>query len=79
MMLQNWNTIRKTSQHPDSKEVADGSLTMPYRKGARQRNNPPINQHSENPTLKQDDWWATELFSRTRVQYTNSNCHTSLR
>jgi hypothetical protein len=30
-------------------------------KGARQRNKPSINQHSENPTPKQDSWWATEL------------------
>jgi hypothetical protein len=26
----------------------------------RQRNKPPINQHSENPTPK-DSWWATEM------------------
>jgi hypothetical protein len=31
------------------------------RKGVRQRNKPPVNKHSENPTPKQDSWWATEL------------------
>jgi hypothetical protein len=31
----------------------------------QQRNKPPVNKHGENPTPKQDDWWATELISRT--------------
>jgi hypothetical protein len=31
----------------------------------RQRNKPPINQHSENTTPKQDAWWVTELISGT--------------
>jgi hypothetical protein len=34
---------------------------LPQRKEVRQRNNPPINQHNENPTPKQDSWQATEL------------------
>jgi hypothetical protein len=29
--------------------------------GARQRNKPLVNKHSENPTPKQDSWWTTEL------------------
>jgi hypothetical protein len=52
MMLQNWKTISKPSQHTDSRRLADGSLTLPQRKGARQRNKPPVSQHSENPTPK---------------------------
>jgi hypothetical protein len=48
----------------NSRELADGSLTLPQKRGAKQRNKPPINQHSENPTPKQDSWWATELISR---------------
>jgi hypothetical protein len=31
------------------------------REGERQRNKPPVIKHSENPTPKQDSWWATEL------------------
>jgi hypothetical protein len=31
----------------------------------RKRNKTPINQHRENPTPKQDSWWATELISGT--------------
>jgi hypothetical protein len=57
--------MSKPSQHSDSRELADGFLTLPQRKGVRQRNKPPINQHSKNPTPKQDGWWATELFSGT--------------
>jgi hypothetical protein len=40
---------------------ADGSLTLLQRKDMRQRNRPPVIKHSENPTAKQDSWWATEL------------------
>jgi hypothetical protein len=35
--------------------VAEGSLTLPQRKGTRQRKKPQINQQSENATPKQDD------------------------
>jgi hypothetical protein len=49
------------------------------RKGARQKNKPPANQHSKNPTPKQDGWWATELISRTCGQHTNLNFCTSVR
>jgi hypothetical protein len=31
------------------------------RKGAGQRNKASVNQHSENPTPKQDSWWAAKL------------------
>jgi hypothetical protein len=65
MTLQNRKTISKPSQHADSREPADVSLTLPQRKGMQQRNKPPVNKHGENPTPKQDDWWATELISRT--------------
>jgi hypothetical protein len=34
---------------------------LPQRKGVRQRNKPPVIKHSENPTPKQDSWWATVL------------------
>jgi hypothetical protein len=40
---------------------AVGSLTFPKRKGAKQRNKPPIIKHSKYPTPKQDNWWAIEL------------------
>jgi hypothetical protein len=53
----------KPSQHADSRGLANGSLTLSQRKRARQRNKPPANQHRENPTPKQDDWWMTELIS----------------
>jgi hypothetical protein len=78
--LQNWKTISKPSQHTDSSGLADRSLTLPQRKGARQRNKPPVNQNSENPTPKQDGCWATELISsRNWGQHSNLNCNTSLR
>jgi hypothetical protein len=34
---------------------------LPQRKEARKINKTPIIMHSENPTPKQDSWWATEL------------------
>jgi hypothetical protein len=34
---------------------------LPQRKGARQRNKPPVIKYSKNPTPKQDSWKATEL------------------
>jgi hypothetical protein len=37
---------------------------MPQRKGARQRNRPLANKHSENSTPKEDSWWNTELIFR---------------
>jgi hypothetical protein len=52
---------------------------LPQIKGARQRNKLPVNQHGKNSTPKQNGWWAIKLFSRTKGQYTNSNCHISLR
>jgi hypothetical protein len=48
MTLQNWKTTCKPSQHADSRGVADVSLTLTHRKEARQRNRPPVNQHSKN-------------------------------
>jgi hypothetical protein len=41
------------------------------RKGARQRNKPPVIKHSENPTLKQDSWWATELILELKLPNPN--------
>jgi hypothetical protein len=34
---------------------------LSQRKGARQRNKPPVIKQIENPTPKQVSWWATEL------------------
>jgi hypothetical protein len=59
--LQNWKANSKPSQHADSRGPADRSLNLPQRKGVRQRNKPPVNKHSEDPTPKQDSWWTTEL------------------
>jgi hypothetical protein len=56
MTLQNWKTVSKTSQHTDSRGPANRSLTCPKKEGAKQRNKPSVNQHSENPTPKQDSW-----------------------
>jgi hypothetical protein len=82
MTLQNWKIISKPSQHVDSRGPADGSLTLPQRKGTRQRNKPQVNQHTGNPTPKQDSWWVTELISGTWGQATahwerslQSSCH----
>jgi hypothetical protein len=82
MTWQNWKTISKPAYHADSREPADGSLTLPQRKGMRQRNKPPINQHSKIPTLNQDGWWPTELIFRNWEQPTPhwgrsslSSCH----
>jgi hypothetical protein len=36
-------------------------LPCPQRKGVKQRNKSPVIKHSENPTPKQDSWWATKL------------------
>jgi hypothetical protein len=41
----------------DSRELAEGSLTLAQRKGARQRNKPPIKQHSKKPNSKEGQWW----------------------
>jgi hypothetical protein len=49
--------------------LADGSLTLPQRKRARQRNKPPVNQLSKNLTPKQNGWWATELIPGTQSKY----------
>jgi hypothetical protein len=56
---------RKPSQYADSRGPADGSLTLLQRKRVRQRNKTPVSKHSENPTPKQDSWWATKLLSGT--------------
>jgi hypothetical protein len=61
MTLQNWKIINNPSQDADIRGLANGSLTLPQRKGARQRSKPPVIKHSENTTQKQDSWWATEL------------------
>jgi hypothetical protein len=42
---------------------------LPQRRGARQRNKPPVNKHSENPTPKQDSWWATADLWNLRTTY----------
>jgi hypothetical protein len=42
---------------------------LPQRKEARQRNKHPVIKHSENPTPKQDTWWATELISEGEETY----------
>jgi hypothetical protein len=77
--LQNWKRISKPSQHAEIKGPADRSLTLPQRKGPRQRNKPSVNKNSKNPTPKQDSWWTTKLISGTWGQHTNLNCHTPLR
>jgi hypothetical protein len=61
MILQNWKIISKLSQHTDSGRPMVGSLNLPQRNRARQRNKSSVIKHSENPTPKQDSWWATEL------------------
>jgi hypothetical protein len=61
MTLQNCKTNSKPSQHSDRRGLFDGSLTLPQRKEARQRNKSPVNKHSENPTPRQESWWTTEL------------------
>jgi hypothetical protein len=61
MTPQNRKIISKPSQHSDSRGQADRSLTLPQRKGVRQRNKPQVIKHSENPTPNQDNWWAKEL------------------
>jgi hypothetical protein len=77
--LQNWKTNSKPSQHDDSRGLADGSLNLPQRKEARQRNKLPVHKHSENQTLKYNSWRTTKLISLTWGQHANLNCHTSLR
>jgi hypothetical protein len=54
MTLQNGKTNSQPSQHVDSRGPDDGSLTLSQRKGVRKRNKLPVNQHSKNPTQKQD-------------------------
>jgi hypothetical protein len=39
---------------------------LTQRKRERQRNKPPVNQHSENPIPKQDSCWAAELISEPK-------------
>jgi hypothetical protein len=51
--------LSKPSEHADSRGPADGSLNLPQRKGVRQRNKPPVNQHSKNPAPKQDGYNAS--------------------
>jgi hypothetical protein len=52
------------------KELTAGEqLTLPKRKGARQRNKPQVNKYSEKPPPKQGSWRTTELISRTRGQH----------
>jgi hypothetical protein len=60
---QNCKTNSEPSQHADSRGVVDGSLTLPQRKGVRQRNKPLINKYSGKPPPKQDSWWTIELIS----------------
>jgi hypothetical protein len=43
------------------KGSADGSLTLPQRSRARQRNKPPVIKQNKNQTPNQDSWWAMEL------------------
>jgi hypothetical protein len=77
--LQGWRTNSKSSQHIDNRGPAEGSLTLPQGKGARQRNMSPVNKHSEKPTLMQDNRWSTELISWIWGQDAGLSCHTSLR
>jgi hypothetical protein len=42
---------------------------LPQRKGAKQRNKPSLIKHRENPTPKQNSWWATELIPEPRPTY----------
>jgi hypothetical protein len=45
---------------------------LPQRKGVRQRNKTPINQLRENPTPKQDGWWAyTADFQNLKTSHTS--------
>jgi hypothetical protein len=54
---------KQTANHHNtmSRGPADESLTLPQRKGTRQRNKPPVNQQSKNSTTKQDRRWTTEV------------------
>jgi hypothetical protein len=53
---------------------------LPQRKEVKQRNKPPGNQHTKNPTPRQDCWWTTELILESEdITHTNLNCHTTLR
>jgi hypothetical protein len=70
--------IEKQSTNQHNMLTAGGWQTILW-PCSRERNKPPIRQYSENSTPKQDGWWATEMFPRNWEQYTNSNCHTSLR
>jgi hypothetical protein len=73
--------IEKQSANHHNTLTAGGQLMghLPQRKGARQRNKLPVNQHTENPTPKQGSWWATQLISGTWGQHTNLNSQTPLR
>jgi hypothetical protein len=55
--------------------LANGALTLPQRKGVRQRNKAPVIKHSENPTPKQDSWWATELILEPGTTYKRKLLH----
>jgi hypothetical protein len=46
---------------------------LAQRNGARKRNKPPVNKHSEKPTAKLDIWWTTELISRMWGHHSNLN------
>jgi hypothetical protein len=59
--LKNWKIISKPSQHSDSRGPADGSLTFAPEKGGEAKKQALVIKHSENPTPKQDSWWATEV------------------
>jgi hypothetical protein len=63
MALQNGKTDNKPSQHTDSRTPADGSLTLPQRKVAWQKNKPSENKHNKKPPPTQDSWWTIEMIS----------------
>jgi hypothetical protein len=56
---------KQSSQHADSRGPADTTLTLPQRKGVKQRNKPPVNKYSKKPPPKWDSWWTTEMIFGT--------------
>jgi hypothetical protein len=73
--------IEKQSANHHNKLTA-GGWVMDCWPCPRERNRPPVNPHSKNPTAKQGGWWATVLIYRTLEQATPhwgrswlSSCH----
>jgi hypothetical protein len=71
------------SQHADSRGLADGSLTMPQRKKARQRYKLQVNNHSKNPTTNLNchaslrEELTKQLLLKDRRKKTTNTCQTT--